>query len=101
MLKKVLINSRVFSLLILSLMLSLYGGWMVNAKLGYGYAWLYGFYETEQHIARYAPQNKFRQGFETTSVDEHKKIFQQIVDSVHANGEGLDVINYEYLLPFS
>jgi uncharacterized membrane protein len=96
MLKKVLINSRVFSLLILSLMLSLYGGWMVNAKLGYGYAWLYGFYETEQHIARYAPQNKFRQGFETTSVDEHKKIFQQIVDSVHANGEGLDVINYEY-----
>jgi uncharacterized membrane protein len=80
----------------LALILSLYGGWMVNAKLGYGYAWLYGFYETEQHIARYAPQNKFRQGFETTSVDEHKKVFQQIVDSVHANGEGLADISYEY-----
>jgi uncharacterized membrane protein len=96
MLKKFVINSRVFSLLILALVLSLYGGWMVNAKLGYGYAWLYGFYETEQHIARYAPQNKFRQGFETTSVDEHKKVFQQIVDSVHDNGTGLADISYEY-----
>jgi uncharacterized membrane protein len=96
MLKKFVINSRVFCLLMLALILSLYGGWMVNAKLDYGYAWLYGFYETEQHIARYAPQNKFRQGFETTSVDEHKKVFQQIVDSVHANGEGLADISYEY-----
>jgi hypothetical protein len=96
MLKKIAINSRVFSLLILALILSLYGGWVVNAKLGYGYAWLYGFYETEQHIARYAPQNKFRQGFETTSVAKHKKVFQQIVDSVHANGEGLAGISYQY-----
>jgi hypothetical protein len=96
MLRRFFINSRVFSLLILALMLSLYGGWMVNAKLGYGYSWLYGFYETEQHIARYAPQNRFRQGFETTSVDEHKKVFQQIVDSVHADGEGLASIGYEY-----
>ncbi|MGK0247735.1 MAG: hypothetical protein ACI910_000462 [Oleispira sp.] len=96
MLRKLAINSRVFSLLILALVLSFYGGWMVNAKLGYGYAWLYGFYETEQHIARYAPQNKFRQGFETTSVDEHKNIFQQIVDSVHDNGTGLADISYEH-----
>lgn len=97
MLNKILINSRVFSLLLLTLILSLYGAWMVNAKLGYGYAWLYGFYDTEQHIARYAPQNRFRQGFETTSVAEHKKAFQQIVDSVHANGEGLAAISYDYL----
>jgi uncharacterized membrane protein len=96
MLRILLINSRVFSLLTLALALSLYGGWMVNAKLDYGYTWLYGFYETEQHIARYAPQNRFRQGFETTSVDKHKKLFQQIVVSVHANGEGLADITYEH-----
>jgi len=96
MFKKILINGRVFSLLLLALILSLYGGWMVNAKLGYGYVWLYGFYETEQHIAHYAPHNRFRQGFESTSVVEHKRVFQQIVDSVHANGEGLVDITYEY-----
>lgn len=97
MLNKLLLNGRVFSVLLLGLILSLYGAWGVNAKLGYGYAWLYGIYETEQHIARYAPQNRFRQGFETTSVAEHKAVFQQIVDSVHANGEGLADISYQYL----
>jgi hypothetical protein len=96
MLNKILINGRGFSLLVLALILSLYGAWMVNAKFGYGYAWLYGFYETEQHIANFGPQNRFRQGFETLSVDEHKKAFQQIVDSVHSNGEGLAEITYEF-----
>lgn len=97
MFKKVVVNGRVFMVLFLSLLVSLYAGWMVNAQLGYGYAWLYEFYETEQHIAHYAPQNRFRQGFETTSVAEHKRVFQQIVDSVHNNGEGLAEIQYEYL----
>ncbi|MFT4766159.1 MAG: hypothetical protein ACI9OH_003282 [Oleispira sp.] len=96
MLNKLLVNGRVFCLLLLALILSLYGAWMVNAKLGYGYSWLYGFYETEQHIAYYAPQNRYRQGFETTSVAEHKYVFQQIVDSVHADGEGLADISYQY-----
>jgi hypothetical protein len=97
MLNKILINGRGFSLLALALILSLYGAWMVNAKSGYGYAWLYGFYETEQHIANFGPQNRFRQGFETLSVEEHKKAFQQIVDSVHSNGEGLAEITYKFL----
>jgi hypothetical protein len=96
MMNKILLNGRVFSLLLLALVLSLYGAWMVNAQLGYGYSWLYEFYETEQHISRYAPQNKYRTGFETTSVDVHKEVFQHIVDSVHANGVGLESINYQY-----
>lgn len=96
MINKILINGRSFFLLLLALILSLYAAWMVNAQLGYGYSWLYGFYETEQHIARYAPQNRFREGFETTSVMTHKKVFQQIVDSVHGDGEGLASIEYEF-----
>ena len=96
MLKNFLINGRVFTLLLLALILSLYGGWMVNAKLGYGYAWLYDVYDTQEHIAHFAPQNRFRQGFEATSVAEHKKVFQQIVDSVHDSGKGLNEITYEY-----
>jgi hypothetical protein len=93
---KVLLNGRVFSLLLLAFILSLYGSWMVNAQLGYGYSWLYAFYETEQHISRYAPQNKYRSGFEATTVEVHKKVFQEIVESVHDNGVGLEAINYEY-----
>jgi uncharacterized membrane protein len=97
MLKKMLINGRMFAILLLLLIISLYASWMVNAQLGYGYSWLYEVYDTEQHIARYAPQNRFRQGFETTSVADHKRVFQQIVDSVHRNGEGLEQIHYAYL----
>ncbi len=93
---KILLNGRAFSLLLLAFLLSLYGSWMVNAQLGYGYSWLYGFYETEQHISRYAPQNKYRSGFETTAVEVHKEVFQKIVESVHDNGVGLESIHYEY-----
>jgi hypothetical protein len=96
MINKILINGRSFFLLLLALILSLYAAWMVNVQVGYGYSWLYDFYDTEQHITRYAPQNKFREGFETTSVMTHKKVFQQIVDSVHSDGKGLGVIKYEF-----
>jgi uncharacterized membrane protein len=96
MLKKVVVNGRVFIILLLLLILSLYTSWMVNAQLGYGYSWLYEVYDTEQHIARYGPQNRFRQGFEATSVEDHKRVFQQIVDSIHSNGEGLEQIHYSY-----
>ena len=93
---KIIINGRAFSILLLAFILSLYGGWMVNAKLGYGYSWLYGFYDTKQHIALYAPQNRYRTGFELTSNTVHKAVFQEIVESVHTNGEGLADISYYY-----
>jgi len=96
MMNKILLNGRVFGLLLLALVFSLYAAWMVNVQLGYGYSWLYEFYETEQHISRYAPQNKHRAGFETTSVTVHKEVFQQIVDSVHGNGVGLESIHYPF-----
>jgi len=89
-------NIRTFSLLLLAFILALYASWMVSASVGYGYSWWYGFYESEQHIAHYAPQNRHRQGFETTSVAEHKQLFQQIVDSVHDDGNGLAEIRYSY-----
>jgi hypothetical protein len=96
MMNKIRLNSRVFGLLLLALILSLYGAWIVNAQFGYGYSWLYEFYETEEHIAYYAPQNNFRTGFEETSVAQHKEVFQKIVDSVHDDGKGLGDITYDY-----
>lgn len=90
----ILANIRVFLMLMLGIVLSVYLAWMANAQLGYGYAWLYEVYDTEQHIARFAPQNRYRKDFEFTQVSEHKAIFQHIVDSVHDDGRGLDLISY-------
>lgn len=92
----ILFNLRAFFLLMLGFILALYASWMTSAALGYGYSFWYEFYDSEQHIARFAPQNKYRQGFETTSVIEHKKLFQEIVESVHADGKGLQSIHYYY-----
>ncbi len=91
---QMLANVRVFLIVVLGFMLAVYAAWMVNAQLGYGYSWLYHAYDTDQHIAKYAPQNRFRAGFETTLVAEHKAAFQSIVDSVHDDGKGLADIQY-------
>lgn len=91
-----LFNLRAFLLLLLGFILALYASWMVSASFGYGYSYWYGFYDSDEHIARYAPQNKYRQGFETTSVGEHKQLFQHIVDSIHNDGTGLKAIHYSF-----
>lgn len=96
--QRIFANVRVFLMLLLALLLSLYVAWMTNAQLGYGYSWLYQVYGIESHIAEYAPQNRFREDFELTSTDDHKRIFQQIVDSVHGSvgdsGKALSAIKY-------
>jgi hypothetical protein len=93
-LESIWVNSRSFFLLLLTFILALYAAWMVNAQLGYGYAWLYHAYGIEEHIEKYAPHNRYRQGYQLTEPAEHKQHFQDIVDAVHNNGAGLTVINY-------
>lgn len=93
-LQTIWVNSRSFTLLLLTFILSLYVAWMANAQLGYGYSWLYHAYAIEEHIEKYAPQNRYRRNYQLTDVSEHKHHFQQIVDAVHNDGEGLAAINY-------
>jgi len=91
-----LFNLRAFFLLVVSFLLALYAAWIISASFGYGYSFWYGFYDSKQHIERYAPENRFRHGFEHTTVAEHKALFQKIVESVHNDGEGLSDIHYAY-----
>ncbi len=89
------VNLRVFLMILLGVLLSVYIAWLANVQVGYGYSWLYSLYETDQHIEKYAPQNRFRHNFELTTEVEHKAIFQSIVDSVHDDGRGLEAILYK------
>ncbi|MFW5970195.1 MAG: DUF1461 domain-containing protein, partial [Halofilum sp. (in: g-proteobacteria)] len=45
-------------------------------------------------IARYAPENRWRQGFEQTTPIERARLFAAIVDAVHADGRGLAELRY-------
>ena len=96
MMQKIAANARGFATYLSVFLSALYLAWLVNAALGYGYSWLHSYYKIEQHIAHYAPQNRFREGFEQTSVADHHRLFQQIVDSVHHQGRGLSEISYQY-----
>ena len=91
---RLLANVRAFTMLLLTLLLSIHLSWLINAQAGYGYSWLYTMYDIENHIEQYAPHNRFRSGFEFTTASQHKEIFQSIVDSVHNDGRGLEEIVY-------
>lgn len=91
----ILANVRGFLFILISFLLSLYMAWMANAYFGYGFSWLYHHYEIEQHVAKFAPHNRYRSGYQFTSSEQQKQNFQQIVDSVHNNGEGLAEIKYQ------
>ena len=90
----ILVNIRAFLILLFTLLLSMYLSWIFNAQAGYGYSWLYDFYDIDAHIEQYAPQNRFRMGFELTQEDDRKAVFQSIVESVHNDGLGLERIRY-------
>lgn len=91
---KILVNVRMFVLLLCGLLLALYFSWMANAAVGYGYSWLYQWMDIDRHIEYFAPQNRFRQGFEKVSADGHVQAFNEIVRSVHSQGKGLADIEY-------
>jgi len=47
-----------------------------------------------ENIEKFAPQNKFRDGFETTDAETRKALFAGIVMAIHNNGDGLEALRY-------
>jgi len=92
---KVFVNVRMFVLLICGFLMALYFSWMANAGINYGYSWLYHLMAIDQHIEHFAPQNRFRHGFEAVEAEGHIAAFNSIVESVHHKGKGLADIQYE------
>ena len=73
------------ALLASSFMLS----WQFHHYMDYAYAFWYHSLNIEQHIDKYAPQNRFIKGFQETSTQQHIDLFGEIVDAVHSHGQGL------------
>lgn len=70
--------------------------WHSLAFVDFGYSKAYQWLSIQSHIQRFAPTNKYREHFETTSKDEHLQLFSEIVDSIQQSGEGLTQIRYQY-----
>ncbi|QBY03448.1 DUF1461 domain-containing protein [Thalassotalea sp. HSM 43] len=70
--------------------------WIINSNLNFTYSVWYELLDIDQHIATYAPQNKFgKQDFANTEKAQHVELFARVVESINNSGEGLDAIQYQ------
>ncbi|MDF1763961.1 MAG: DUF1461 domain-containing protein [Oleibacter sp.] len=81
-------------LLIGGLLTCLALSWALNRAVNYGYGFWYDQLQIEQHIDKYGPQNRYREGFESLSSAQHQALFAEIVDAIHDHGNGLESIRY-------
>ncbi len=83
-----------FALLMALLLLSLGAAWHSLASMNYGFAMWYDVLDIGEHIDHYGPQNRYKQGLEALSRQQHEGLFADIVAAVHNHGQGLSDISY-------
>lgn len=68
--------------------------WHLMAQVSFGYPLGYRLLSLDTHIAEFAAQNRYKQGFEFSTPKDHWRLFSEISTSVQHNGEGLEKIIY-------
>jgi hypothetical protein len=71
-----------------------YLAWLSLAQVNFLYPLWYDLIGIDRTIAVYAPQNRYRQGFEQTTKAERNRLFAAIVDAIHNHGRGLQRLVY-------
>lgn len=91
------VKQSLWSIYVITLFLgTLLISWHTLAPVDYGYSKAYEWLSIQTHINRYAPLNQHRKHFATTSEEEHKRLFSEIVISIQDGGKGLADIAYSY-----
>ncbi|MDZ7787596.1 MAG: DUF1461 domain-containing protein [Halofilum sp. (in: g-proteobacteria)] len=76
------------------LVAGLFVSWQALAGFDFAYLVWHEVLGIGDTIARYAPENRWRQGFEHTTPIERARLFGAIVDAIHADGRGLADLRY-------
>lgn len=76
------------------LVLALWLAWQALVPVDFGYGIAYQWLDIEQHVQKFAPQNRYRQGFADTSAEQRKALFSAIVHAIQHEGEGLRTLFY-------
>ncbi len=71
-----------------------YVAWQINASSNFLYSSWYEVLALDDAIEKYAPQNKYRKGFENTNKQQHVNLFTGIVNAIQNKGEGLAQLEY-------
>ncbi|MCG7529812.1 DUF1461 domain-containing protein [Psychrobium sp. MM17-31] len=70
--------------------------WWLLSAVDFFYPTFYQWLDIGQTINEFGPQNRFKEGFATTSMPQHFEYFSQIVTAINNGGEGLATISYPY-----
>lgn len=73
---------------------ALWLAWRSLAAVDFLYPVFYDRIGVHEHIEEFAPQNRYKRGFEATTPAERQRLFAAIVDSIHRSGEGLAELAY-------
>ena len=69
--------------------------WLILSQQNFYYSAWYKLLNIEQTIITYGAQNRFgKQNFAKTDIDQHQRLFADIVDSINNEGAGLKDIYY-------
>ena len=68
--------------------------WTLLARCDFSYPLAYKLLSIDQHIATFAPQNRFKPDFADTDKAQHLQLFAAIGEAIESDGEGLGDIRY-------
>ncbi|MCG8669200.1 MAG: DUF1461 domain-containing protein [Pseudomonadales bacterium] len=69
--------------------------WHLLAQFDFAYSAAYDSIDIEKHIKTFGPRNRYRPEFETTTPEDHHRLFAEIGDAIQNHGEGLADISYQ------
>lgn len=75
-------------------LIGFYLAWQISAYSNFMYSSWYEVLDIDQAISKYAPNNKFKDGFENTDKQQHISLFAGIVEAIQHNGQGLKQLSY-------
>ncbi len=73
---------------------SFFLAWQISAISNFMYSTWYEVLDLDQVIIKYAPNNKYKNGFENTDKHQHIELFAGIVKAIQHNGDGLKQLRY-------
>ncbi len=85
------------SYMLLAFLVALALAWRLLAWQQFLYPVWYPLLRIDRTIARFAPQNPYRPGFQLTSRAERERLFAAIAEAVEHNGRGLAQLRYHSL----
>lgn len=68
--------------------------WHLLAQIHFAYPLGYQLLNLQEHIAHYAPLNRYKTDFDSTTPADHWRLFGEISDAVQHSGKGLAAIHY-------